>query len=75
MGKDQTHNIESSPTNIAQAAELYRQGAEAWKKGDRAKAMTLYSRSAELDPDGPGVQALNMTREIMSFFNPDQFNP
>lgn len=54
---------------------LYEQGAEEWKKGNRAKAITLYSRSASLDPEGPGSLALKMTRDIMDFYDKNQLNP
>ena len=57
------------------AREFYNLGAEAWKNGDMAKAMTLYAESAELDPEGPGAKALEMANEIMSFFDPNQLNP
>lgn len=71
--------MENDHKNIAQnkqdAIKLYEQGAEAWQRGDRGLAMTLYSRSAELDPDGPGVQALQMSRDIMDFYDTNQFNP
>lgn len=57
------------------AVELYQQGAEAWKKGYRAQAMTLYSESARLDPDGPGAAALEMSQNIMNFYDRDRYNP
>ncbi len=59
----------------AQAVELYRQGRRAWQHGDRAAAITAYERSAALDPDGPGATALEMTRDIMDFYDTNQFNP
>ncbi|MCH5219960.1 MAG: tetratricopeptide repeat protein [Muribaculaceae bacterium] len=57
------------------AHKYYVEGAEAWRNGDRKRAMTLYSMSANLNPDGPGAQALKMTEDIMSFFDPNQLNP
>lgn len=59
----------------ARARQLYEQGADAWQKGDRAAAMTLYAESAELDPDGPGARALEMSNRIMAFYDKNQFNP
>lgn len=61
--------------NSQKALELYSQGAQAWKAGDRAAAMSLYAQSAELDPDGPGAHALEFTQDIMNFFDPNQLNP
>lgn len=62
-------------TRKAEAQKLFQLGAEAWKKGDKAKAMTLYAESAEILPDGPGAMALKMAQEIMDFFDPNQLNP
>ena len=59
----------------AQAVELYRRGQRAWQHGDRAAAITAYERSAALDPEGPGATALEMTRDIMDFYDTNQFNP
>jgi len=41
----------------------------------RAAAITAYERSAALDPEGPGATALEMTRDIMDFYDTNQFNP
>ncbi len=57
------------------AVELYRQGAELWRNGDRAGAISAYTESASLDPHGPGATALEMTRSIMNFYDTNQFNP
>ena len=38
-------------------------------------AITAYERSAALDPEGPGATALEMTRDIMDFYDTNQFNP
>ena len=57
------------------AEALYREGAEAWRQGERGRAMTLYSESAALWPDGPGAVALRMSNDIMDFYDTNQFNP
>lgn len=54
---------------------LYELGLEAWKSGNIKRAITLYSMSAELKPDGPGAQALQLSRDIMDFYDTNQFNP
>lgn len=59
----------------AQARLLFEEGFSAWKGGDKAKAITFYSRSAELDPEGPGTTALKMASDVMDFYDTDQFNP
>ena len=57
------------------AISLYRQGADAWQRGDRATAIRLYNESVALDPKGPGKTALEMTTDIMDFYDKQQFNP
>ena len=59
----------------AEAVRLFEEGAQAWKKGERAAAITLYGRSASLDPEGPGAEALKMSRDIMNFYDTNQLNP
>lgn len=72
MDKSQINSAEKAS---AAAQELFELGAEAWKKGDRGKAMSFYSRSAELNPEGPGARALEMANEIMNFYDKNQLNP
>ena len=61
--------------NKERALHLYRQGAELWRQGDRAGAIAAYTESAALDSEGPGATALEMTRDIMNFYDTQQFNP
>lgn len=75
MDKYQNITPERTEENIRRAEELYEEGKLAWKKGDRGRAMSLYAEAAELDPDGPGAHALEMSRDIMDFFDPSQLNP
>ena len=75
MEKHQNNDDKSVEETLRRARELYLEGIEAWKRDDRARAMTLYAESAELDPAGPGAHALEMTRDIMNFFDPSQLNP
>lgn len=53
----------------------YLRGRMAWKDGDRGAAISHYSVSAALDPDGPGAIALEQARSIMDYFNKDLMNP
>ncbi len=57
------------------ALSLYCEGRKAWQRGDRAAAITAYEKSAALDPCGPGATALVMARDIMDFYDTNQFNP
>lgn len=68
-------SVDGAVDTHAQAVELYHQGRNAWQHGDRAAAITAYERSAALDPEGPGATALEMTRDIMDFYDTNQFNP
>lgn len=67
--------INKEVNNKDRAVELYRLGSESWKNGDRGKAMSLYAESAQLDPEGPGATALQMSKDIMNFYDKNQFNP
>lgn len=67
--------MEETKDNKQQALELYRAGALAWREGRRGEALTLYHRSAALDPDGPGQTALEMMTGIMDFYDKSQLNP
>lgn len=68
-------SVDGAVDTHAQAVELYRRGRRAWQHGDRAAAITAYERSAALGPEGPGATALEMTRDIMDFYDTNQFNP
>lgn len=46
-----------------------------WRLGDRRQAINDYHASVALNPHGPAEQALAQANEILSFFNPDIFNP
>ncbi|MCF0218229.1 MAG: hypothetical protein HUK14_00455 [Muribaculaceae bacterium] len=65
-------NIQKHPKD---ALLLFLRGKVQWNLGERAKAMNDYSASAELDPQGPAAIALEHSRAILSFFNPDLLNP
>lgn len=54
---------------------LFTRGRLHWRLGNRAEAMADYARAAELRPDGPAARALEQSRDIMDFFNPDLLNP
>lgn len=75
MEKHQKYNESETQKGQTEAEKLYREGVEAWRRGERGRAMSLYAESAELDPDGPARHALEMADDIMSFFDPNQLNP
>ena len=53
----------------------YLRGRIHWRMGDRRQAINDYHASVALNPHGPAEQALAQANEILSFFNPDIFNP
>lgn len=54
---------------------LYRRGTLRWKIGQRAGALSDLNAAADLNPAGPAAAAVANLNEIMSFFNPDLYNP
>ncbi len=46
-----------------------------WRAGDRSGATTDYAHAASINPESGAVRALEMARDIESFFNPDLLNP
>lgn len=64
-----------SAEDVSHARQLYEQGREYWQRGDRARAISAYEASAALDPSGAGATALEMMRDIMDFYDTNQFNP
>ncbi len=65
--------VRAEPDN---ADAVYRRGRLLWKlDGRRGAAITDFNTAAELDPSGPGREAAEHAMSIMSFFNPDLYNP
>lgn len=57
-------------------AELFfMRGKIRWKLEDRAGAITDYEHACAIDSNSPASKALEISRNIMDFFNPDIFNP
>lgn len=62
-------------TDAANADLYYRRGRLLWKLDRRGEAISDYERAVALDPQSPAAAALEMSRGIMDFFNPDMLNP
>lgn len=57
-------------------AELwYTRGRVYWRMGQKGKAITDYEEAAHLDPESPAKMALEMSHDIMDFYNKDLYNP
>lgn len=46
-----------------------------WKMGNKSQAITDYEHAVDINPDSPARIALDNARDIISFFNPDLYNP
>lgn len=64
--------IESNPNDATLLAE---RGKIYWRLGRRGDAMSDYTASSLIDPNGPGAQLLEHSREILDFYNKDLYNP
>lgn len=49
-------------------------GMICWKDNDWAGTIENYHKAMELNPDGPGGEALVITMQIINFSNPQIFN-
>lgn len=61
--------------NAASDHALFLLGKAYWKKGERSRAVTAYSKAVSLNPDSPAALALEHARSVERFFNPDLLNP
>lgn len=64
--------IERNPND---AEALYQRGRLHWRLGQRALAISDYSSSSLINPEGKATYALQQAQEIENFFNPDLLNP
>ena len=46
-----------------------------WKMGNKSQAITDYEYAVAINPQSPARIALDNARDVISFFNPDIFNP
>lgn len=53
----------------------YLRGRIAWRRGDKAAAISAYEKAAAADPEGPAPIALDQARQIMNFYHRDLYNP
>lgn len=64
--------VEATPGS---AMALYTRGKIYWRMGKKAEAMTDYTASLAIDPEGPAAIALQQAQEVVHYYNPDLFNP
>lgn len=53
----------------------FRRGLLYWKAGRYGEAISDYERAVALNPSSPAAEALEMSRDVMNFFNRDLYNP
>lgn len=63
---------ESEPENDE---AWYVMGKAHWRMGHTREAMSCYARASALNPESPASVALEQSRDIADFFNPDLLNP
>ena len=61
--------------NPDDALLLYTRGKVLWCMGRQSDAVTDYTASTLIDPDGPASIALEHAQEVLHYFNPDLLNP
>lgn len=59
----------------ATADTYYQRGRLNWKLQQHGAAISDYEAAAQLDPQSPAVQALDMSRQVMDFYHKDRYNP
>lgn len=68
--------VESAVPEEMPADEMeFMKGKILWRLGQRAEAMTAYSRAVAFNADSPAAVALEQARDIMDYFNPELLNP
>lgn len=67
--------LDGADDGAAKAEAYYLLGRIAWKKGDKAGAITHYGEAVDADPHSEAAVALEQARDIMDFFNKDLYNP
>ncbi len=53
----------------------FQRGKLHWRLGNRSQAITDYEHTVAINPQSPARIALDNARDVISFFNPDIFNP
>lgn len=46
-----------------------------WRMGNKAQAITDYEHAVDINPHSMARIALENARDVISFFNPDLYNP
>ena len=53
----------------------FQRGKLHWRLGNRSQAITDYEHAVAINPQSPARIALDNAQDVISFFNPDLYNP
>ena len=67
-----TANMQEAP---ADAVWPFLRGKAYWRLGQHGRAISDYELAVSLDPQSPAAAALEMSRDIMDYYNADLLNP
>ncbi len=67
--------LDTATSDRDKADALFLLGRLAWKRGDKAVAISRYNEAVALDADSEAAIALEQALNIMDFFNKDLYNP
>lgn len=62
-------------TEVENDRLFFERGKLNWRMGNRAQAITDYEHAVAINPQSPARIALDNAHDVISFFNPDIFNP
>lgn len=54
---------------------FFSRGKIHWRLGNKAQAITDYEHAVDINPQSQARIALENARDVISFFNPDLYNP
>ena len=54
---------------------LYERGKLYWRIGDYSSAIADYNAAVAINPNSKAAKALEMSQDIMNFYNKDVYNP
>lgn len=70
-----TAYLESGKSSADDDDAWFLHGRINWQLDNRREAMNDYRKAMAINPASPAATALEQAYRIMSFFNPDIFNP
>lgn len=72
---NQIRSLLKQQQNRENAVLWFLLGKFLWKLGKNGEAISAFTTSVDIDPNGPGKIALEMANQITEYYNPDLMNP